>query len=216
MNELSQQAGGNNYSFASAFPKEYAAAKVSSPVVEEYRKDLQGNPLAEVPVQVDQRSQAYAQRADIAKWIEANKNAPKGADGMNIVDRFLAKQRPSSDAFLQTPETDKFVEEAWNNGGKGLPTMIKPGESLQPTGWDGGISGPQWSSEDQAFRQAAEQFGWNGAAPEIKPATAESNRQINLGTSPVPEANAAQAKEDATKEFFKRYAGNNGVKFNWL
>jgi hypothetical protein len=35
----------------------------------------------------------YAQRADIAAWIEANKNSPKGADGKNIVDRFLDQQR---------------------------------------------------------------------------------------------------------------------------
>ena len=35
----------------------------------------------------------YAQRADIVAWMEANKNAPKGADGKNIVDRFLEQQR---------------------------------------------------------------------------------------------------------------------------
>jgi hypothetical protein len=43
----------------------------------------------------------YAQRADIAAWIEANKNAPKGIDGKNIVDRFLEKQR--SQGLLDTP-----------------------------------------------------------------------------------------------------------------
>lgn len=35
----------------------------------------------------------YAQRADIQAWIAANQNAPKGADGKNIVDRFLEQQR---------------------------------------------------------------------------------------------------------------------------
>lgn len=35
----------------------------------------------------------YAQRADIAAWMEANKNAPKGADGLNIVERFERQQR---------------------------------------------------------------------------------------------------------------------------
>jgi hypothetical protein len=35
----------------------------------------------------------YAQRADIQAWIAANQNAPKGADGKNIVDRFLDQQR---------------------------------------------------------------------------------------------------------------------------
>jgi hypothetical protein len=47
----------------------------------------------------------YAQRADIAAWIEANKNAPKGVDGKNIVDRFLEKQQRQGllDAPEQTP-----------------------------------------------------------------------------------------------------------------
>lgn len=44
----------------------------------------------------------YAQRADIAAWIEANKNAPKGVDGKNIVDRFLEKQQRQG--LLDTPE----------------------------------------------------------------------------------------------------------------
>lgn len=35
----------------------------------------------------------YAQRVDIQAWMEANKNAPKGADGKNIVDRFLEQQQ---------------------------------------------------------------------------------------------------------------------------
>ena len=35
----------------------------------------------------------YAQRADIQAWMGANKNAPKGADGKNIVDRFLEQQQ---------------------------------------------------------------------------------------------------------------------------
>jgi hypothetical protein len=44
----------------------------------------------------------YAQRADIAAWIEANKNAPKGVDGKNIVDRFLEKQQRQG--LLDAPE----------------------------------------------------------------------------------------------------------------
>jgi hypothetical protein len=44
----------------------------------------------------------YAQRADIAAWIEANKNAPKGVDGKNIVDRFLEKQQRQG--LLDVPE----------------------------------------------------------------------------------------------------------------
>lgn len=35
----------------------------------------------------------YSERADIQAWMEANKNAPKGADGKNIVDRFLEQQQ---------------------------------------------------------------------------------------------------------------------------
>ena len=43
----------------------------------------------------------YAQRADIQAWIAANQNAPKGADGKNIVDRFLEQQRKRG--LLDTP-----------------------------------------------------------------------------------------------------------------
>lgn len=43
----------------------------------------------------------YAQRADIRAWMEANKNAPKGADGKNIVDRFLEQQQKRG--LLDTP-----------------------------------------------------------------------------------------------------------------
>lgn len=43
----------------------------------------------------------YAQRADIQAWMEANKNAPKGADGKNIVDRFLEQQQKRG--LLDTP-----------------------------------------------------------------------------------------------------------------
>jgi len=44
----------------------------------------------------------YAQRADIQAWMDANKNAPKGADGKNIVDRFLEQQQKRG--LLDLPE----------------------------------------------------------------------------------------------------------------
>lgn len=53
----------------------------------------------------------YAQRADIQAWIEANKNAPKGVDGKNIVDRFLEqqKQRGLLEAPVPTPQVDQLA-----------------------------------------------------------------------------------------------------------
>jgi hypothetical protein len=53
-----------------------------------------GKAMAEVTRTGPRAGEAgYAQRADIAAWMEANKNAPKGADGLNIVERFERQQR---------------------------------------------------------------------------------------------------------------------------
>lgn len=61
---------------------------------QDYWKSQTGAALAEAAKSGPRAGEAgYAQRADIQAWIEANKNAPKGVDGKNIVDRFLEKQR---------------------------------------------------------------------------------------------------------------------------
>lgn len=61
---------------------------------QDYWKSQTGAALAEAAKSGPRAGEAgYAQRADIQAWIEANKNAPKGADGKNIVERFLEKQR---------------------------------------------------------------------------------------------------------------------------
>ena len=93
MNELSQQAGGADYSYREAFPRQYAAAESAKSVVEQYRRDLQGNPMADLPELIDQRSQAYGQRADIAKWLETMQAG--GDTQKEIARKFLAKQRPA-------------------------------------------------------------------------------------------------------------------------
>lgn len=60
----------------------------------------------------------YAQRADISAWIEANKDAPKGADGKNIVDRFLEQQRAKG--LLDTPGS---------TGGMGTERIAMPADA---------------------------------------------------------------------------------------
>jgi len=60
----------------------------------------------------------YAQRADISAWIEANKNAPKGADGKNIVDRFLEQQRAKG--LLDAPGS---------TGGMGAERIAMPADA---------------------------------------------------------------------------------------
>lgn len=49
----------------------------------------------------------YSDRADIRAWIDANKNAPKGVDGKNIVDRFLEQQRAKG--LIQEDTTADFT-----------------------------------------------------------------------------------------------------------
>lgn len=51
----------------------------------------------------------YSDRADIRAWIEANKNAQKGADGKNIVDRFLEQQQRRGLIREQPESVDSYT-----------------------------------------------------------------------------------------------------------
>lgn len=180
MNELSQQAGGANLSFREAFPQEYSAAQSVTPLVEQYRKDLQSNPLADAPELIDQRSQAYAQRADIAKWIEANKNAPKGADGMNVVERFLAKQRPAAASVADSPvlnpsEADRLTAESGYGSAKFDPESIQGLKALE-AGNDWAASGMA-GLKDAKFERGEMEYGGEMLRPSAA-MESERNRQI--------------------------------------
>lgn len=168
MNELSQQAGGQNYTYGTGFPKEYQAAQSAAPVVEQYRKDLTANPLADTPELIDQRSQAYGQRADIQAWMDANKNAPKDADGMNVVDRFLAKQRPASASIadspvLNTPDEDRRVAEAGYGGMKFDPSTTENLKAFE-AGTDWAASGAA-GLKDSKFETGTMEYGGQTLRP---------------------------------------------------
>lgn len=192
MNELSQQAGGQNYSFETAFPNEFAGAKSAAPVVEQYRKDLAADPLANAPALIDQRSQEYGQRADIAKWMEANRNAPKGADGMNVVDRFLAKQRPAAQSLadspvFNSPDADRQVAEAGYGGMKYDPESTKQLQAFE-AGADWAASGGG-AMKDAKFEQGTMEFGGDALRARQAPnrAVAEAGYQgmkVDPATAP--------------------------------
>ena len=192
MNELSQQAGGQNYSFETAFPNEFAGAKSAAPIVEQYRKDLAADPLASTPALIDQRSQEYGQRADISKWMEANRNAPKGADGMNVVDRFLAKQRPAAQSMadspvFNSPDADRQVAEAGYGGMKYDPESTKQLQAFE-AGADWAASGGG-AMQNAKFDQGAMEYGGDSLRSRQAPnrAVAEAGYQgmkVDPATAP--------------------------------
>ena len=133
MNELSQQAGGRDYSYKEAFPREYAAAESVRPVVEQYRTDLQSNPLADLPELIDQRSQTYGQRADITKWLETMQAG--GTTQKKIAADFLAKQRPapvplSEGALFRPSESARETAEAGYNNMQIDPAVMEGASAL--------------------------------------------------------------------------------------
>lgn len=145
MNELSQQAGGPNYSFETGFPREFEAAKSTAPVVEQYRKDLASNALADTPELIDQRSQAYGQRADIAKWLETMQKG--SASDQAIAAKFLAKQRPAQQSIadasiFNATEEDRRTAEAGYGGMKFDPETTRDLKAFE--------AGADWAASGMA------------------------------------------------------------------
>lgn len=220
MNEMSQNAGGANIS-ERILPGE-DAVKAAGAYAEARAKD----PFAEIPALVDQRSQEHGQRADIAAWIEANKNAPKGADGMNIVDRFLAKQRRAEPGAMRP--TDAGMERAYSGQIQVAPAAatlkdLPYGEGSMPAGVPAAFGSdgrgaaftqefgvgpaaaapvyqgpaPDREPAGMANTTAAMQQAFGGELQVVPQATAQaSNLNFN---SPLPDANMSQAFSDETK-----------------
>lgn len=221
MNEMSQNAGGANIS-ERILPGE-DAVKAAGAYAEARAKD----PFAEIPALVDQRSQEYGQRADIAAWIEANKNAPKGADGMNIVDRFLAKQRPAAPLQSQLSEAPDYSEGGaptapWTPADAPGPapergTVI--GEKYYGKQWDG----TQWIDQAQAPFSTSPlgttaAYGMAQQGVEFVPQATAQASNLNFN-SPLPEANMSQAFSDESRtlseDLLKKYKlGVQGIAFN--
>ena len=137
----------------------------------------------------------YAQRADIAAWIEANKNAPKGVDGKNIVDRFLEKQRAKG--LLDTPEA--------GNGFQGeriaMPTDAESAAQAMQRGADGRTM-LQQAQENVAQIQGGERAAlnqkiWSAAANGTLP---ETFKQYSTAAEGFPAYGAAeQGRLDASQ-----------------
>ena len=220
-NQALQNAGGANIS-ERILPGEDAVKAVGA-----YAEARAKDPFAEIPALVDQRSQEYGQRADIAAWIEANKNAPKGADGMNIVDRFLAKQRPAAPLQSQLSEAPDYSEGGaptapWTPADAPGPapergTVI--GEKYYGKQWDG----TQWIDEAQAPFSTSPlgttaAYGMAQQGVEFVPQATAQASNLNFN-SPLPEANMSQAFSDESKtlseDLLRKYKlGVQGIAFN--
>lgn len=96
----------------------------------------------------------YAQRADIAAWIEANKNAPKGVDGKNIVDRFLEKQR--AQGLLDAPGASPAL------GGERIAMPVDSESAAQAA--QRGLTGFEGTALEQAQANVQEIQGRERAA----------------------------------------------------
>lgn len=215
MNEMSQNAGAANIS-ERILPGQDAIDAAGA-----YAATRGQDPFAAAPALVDQRSQEYSQRADIQAWIEANRNAPKGADGMNIVDRFLAKRRPAAPVQGQLSDAPDYAEGGaptvpWTAADSPGPAPERGaviGEKFYGKTWDGS----RWIDES-TLATAPTQAGWQAAIPPEpssvapRPTAQDSNLNFN---SPMPAANAAQAlKDEVSQELLDEYRLNLGG-FPW-
>lgn len=203
MNELSQQAGGANYSYSKGFPAAYAAAESVKPVVEQYRKDAASNPMADLPELIDQRSQAYAQRADIAQWLEAMQ---KGSPSQKkIAADFLAKQRPapvplSEQALFRPSEENRAIAEAGY-------ANIKP--DLEALEGMGALQGPERFEQSDDWWNSSYQAG-DGTLP--TPALPGSREEMMGFSEPFLPADAIRESNLSGNEALNRVAPQQAAK----
>jgi hypothetical protein len=209
-----QQAGLQGYRPSASWDKSgasYKAAAAVAPTVAQFRE---AGPGAAVPAAIDQRSQEYGQRADIQAWMNANRNAPKGADGMNIVDRFIKAQRPPQGvgSMPMSAQAQALAVSQYAGGadplvtpvgvqGVALPGGFSPDTQAGVTrAWQG--EGPDISARvAAAVNPSAPPPGTSvGVAPQQPPVisnstlTPEAIRQANLlGNRAINEGRQAQA-----------------------
>lgn len=219
-NRMLQQAGGPNISQrlvpteAEAEAINAAQARAQDAVIA-YRGQDRDSTTTSLPAQLDQRDPIYAQRADIQAWMEANKNAPKGADGMNIVDRFLARQRPAA-AVDEAPDYAPAGAPTQPWGAADAPGAPKSegtvvGEKYYGKTWDGSRwveAGDPLAQTD--LRPASQAFPVEPAQAlggELEFAAQATAQESNLNfNSPLPLANQAQAEQSQkTEALLKRF-----------
>lgn len=231
LNAMSQQAGGPNIS-QRLVPTEAEAEAINSAQqqaqqsVLDYRRAMQDDPVASLPELIDQRSQAYGQRADIQAWIEANKNAPKGADGKNIVKRFLDRQRTPLAEQPITVDTKTAFDPAVDLRPQGMtqasPMSIElaaqdPKRVSQQTAAvrelayrddidlrPGQGDPSNWKTASRSFPvEPAQTFG-----PELELSVQGTAQDSNLNfNSPLPLANQAQAENtEKTNALLRKFS----------
>lgn len=220
-NRMLQQAGGPNIS-QRLVPTEAEATAINAargPVQEaalNYRQQVESDPAAPLPELIDPRSPAYAQRADIQAWMAANQNAARGADGKNIVERFLAKQRPLQAATDAAPDYSPGGEPTAPWTPTDAPSAPPErgsvvGEKWYGKTWDGSRwVGPGDPVAQTSLRPEVPTFPVEPAqtfAPgvEFVPQATAQDSNLNFN-SPLPEVNGAQAlRDERTKSLLGRY-----------
>ena len=218
-NQALQNAGGANIS-ERILPGE-GAVKAAGAYAEARAKD----PFAEIPALVDQRSQEYGQRADIAAWLQNMQNGSPSQRA--IAERFLAKQRPAAPLQSQLSEAPDYSEGGaptapWTPADAPGPapergTVI--GEKYYGKQWDG----TQWIDEAQAPLSTSPlgtstSYGMAQQGIEFVPQATAQASNLNFN-SPLPDANMSQAFSDETKtlseDLLKKYKlGLQGIAFN--
>jgi hypothetical protein len=126
---------------------------------QDYWKSETGKALAAAAESGPRAGQAgYAQRADIQAWIDANKNAPAGADGKNAVQRFLEQQRQKglmdTSDLMAAPMANRS-EEIYSGkllGGDELP-------GIQATGRTIGANSQSWPEAAMPAERVTAAYG---------------------------------------------------------
>lgn len=217
LNTASQQAGGPNLS------KPIVPTEAEAQAQREFAAAREANPLAAVPELLDQRSQAYGQRAGIDQWLKAMQGGSKS--DQEIARRFLAKQRSAGPSAMQADPAG--VRAAFGSdldvgpGARGLDEAafkggIEPaaGDELRaayqsrPQGMGGGsleglayegpapVSQPAAMQHDEAGLQAA-----FGGGLSVAPQASAQQSNLNGPESPLKDAVLSQSAADQKKNF---------------
>jgi hypothetical protein len=229
LQRMSQQYGAGRTYATRLVPTEEEAVAINTPKVPvpqaavdqaaAFAQAREANPLADVRefAQIDQRSQEYAQRADIQAWMKANPELAK---------KFLAKQRQGEPQPMRP--TDSGLEAAYSGRIQVAPQGADPsGVPFQQGELPAGTPQPLQGGNAAGFQQemnvgpAPQAPVYQGPAPDRAPAgMAQSQealsqafsgqlevvpqaaaQQSNLNfNSPLPSANLTQAYEDSRKK----------------
>lgn len=217
LNTASQQAGGPNLS------KPLVPTEAELNAQKGYAAAREANPLAAVPELLDQRSQAYGQRAGIDQWLKAMQGGSKSDQA--IAQRFLAKQRNAGPSAMQ-------ADAAGLRGAYGGDLNVGPGaKALEEVPYQGGISpagaeqlkgaystqlapgtggsleglayqGPAPMTQPQAMQQGAQGLSAAfGSELSVAPQASAQQSNLNGPESPLVQATTSQSLQDQQKAY---------------